>query len=88
MLSQCQIKSAIIVTELTKVFLLWVYHKFYTLIKVQILKAPLQSKLFEPMVSHSQELAKAYHPQRDGMVERFNQSLLQLLRTYMQKEAD
>ena len=30
----------------------------------------------------------AYHPQGDGMVERFNWSLLQLLRTYVEKEDD
>eukprot|EP00731_Ephydatia_muelleri_P024924 Em0017g7a len=30
----------------------------------------------------------AYHPQCDGMVERFNRSLLQLLRAYVEKESD
>ena len=30
----------------------------------------------------------AYHPQGDGMVERFNHSLLQLLRTYVDKQED
>ena len=30
----------------------------------------------------------AYHPQGDGMAERFNRSLLQLLRSYAQQEAD
>ena len=30
----------------------------------------------------------AYHPQEDGMVEQFNHSLLQLLRTYVDEETD
>ena len=30
----------------------------------------------------------AYHPQCDGMVERFNRSLLQLLQTYVDKQWD
>eukprot|EP00731_Ephydatia_muelleri_P009604 Em0005g190a len=30
----------------------------------------------------------AYHPEGDGMVERFNHSLLKLLRTYVEKEED
>ena len=47
-----------------------------------ILKQTLQA--FGVVKSHT----TAYHPQGDGMVERFNRSLLQLLRSYVEKEAD
>ena len=30
----------------------------------------------------------SYHPHRDGMVERFNRTLLQLLRAYVQQQSD
>ena len=36
----------------------------------------------------SKSRTTAYHPQCDGMVERFNRSLLQLLRAYVEKESD
>ena len=47
-----------------------------------ILKQTL--KAFGVVKSHT----TAYHPQGDGMVEHFNRSLLQLLRSYVEKEAD
>ena len=47
-----------------------------------ILKQTLQA--FGVVKSHT----TAYHPQGDGMVEHFNRSLLQLLRSYVEKEAD
>ena len=47
-----------------------------------ILKQTLQA--FGVAKSHT----TAYHPQGDSMVKRFNRSLLQLLRSYVEKEAD
>ena len=41
-------------------------------------------KSFEVYKSHT----TVYHPEGDGMVERFNQSLLQLLRSYIDNEDD
>ena len=51
---------------------------FESTILKQILKA------FGVFKSHT----TAYHPQGDGMVECFTRSLLQLIRPYMEKEAD
>ena len=76
-----------IVRELTKVFpvmgLPQVLHSDQgASFKSTILKQTLQA------YGITKSRTTAYHPQGDGMVERFNRSLLQLLRTYTQKEAD
>ena len=55
-----------------------------------------QGRAFESMLMKnmldtfciSKSCTTAYHPQCDGMVERFNRSLLQLLRAYVEKESD
>ena len=47
-----------------------------------ILKQTLQD--FDVYKSHT----TVCHPQGDGMLEHFNRSLLQLLRSYVEKEAD
>ena len=76
-----------IVRELTKVFsvmgLPQVLHSDQGAnFESKILKQTLQA------YGITKSRTTAYHPQGDGMVERFNRSLLQLLRTYTQKEAD
>ena len=55
-----------------------------------------QGQNFESTVFHQtlkafgveKSCTTTYHPEDDGMVERFNRSLLQLLRTYVEKEED
>ena len=55
-----------------------------------------QGRNFKSTVLHQTLLAfgitklhtTAYHPQGDGMVERLNRSILQMLRTYLTKECD
>ena len=79
--------AARIVTELTKVFsvmgLPQVLHSDQGAnFESTILKQTLQAY----GITKSQNTA--YHPQGDGMAKRFNHSLLQLLRTYTQKEAE
>ena len=53
-----------------------------------------QGRAFERLLLHQtieafgikKSCTSAYHPQGDGMVERFNRSRLQMLRTYMLKD--
>ena len=55
-----------------------------------------QGRNFESMLLHQtldtfgtrKSHTTAYHPEGDGMVERFNRSLLQMLRSYVKNEAD
>ena len=55
-----------------------------------------QGQAFESLLLHQtleafgikKSRTLAYHPQGDGMVERFNRSLLQMLRTYAEREDD
>ena len=80
-------KAARIARELTKVFsvmgLPQVLHSDQgTNFESTILKQTLQA------YGVTKSRTTAYHPQGDGMAERFNRSLLQPLRTYTQKEAD
>ena len=80
-------KAARIARELTKVFsvmgLPQVLHSDQgTNFESTIIKQTLQA------YGVTKSRTTAYHPQGDGMAERFNRSLLQLLQTYTQKEAD
>ena len=76
-------KAARIARELTKVFSVMGLPQVIHSDQGTNFESTILSKLFKHMV-----LTTAYHPQGDGMAERFNRSLLQLLQTYTQKEAD
>ena len=47
-----------------------------------------QGRNFESSILIKKSWTTAYHPQEDGMVERFNRSLLQMLRSYVNDHAE
>ena len=78
--------AATITAELVKVFSMLDCWTSSILTKVLTLRVPF---FFETLHSFGVKKSRttAYHPQGDGMVERFNRSLLQLL-VYVQDQAD